>query len=550
MKQQTGRILVVVPVFNNLKTVAGLVRDVLALGVPVLVVNDGSTDGSSRVIDDLAVPHIDVPRNRGKGRAIRSALAWANERNYSHIITIDADGQHAARDIPPFIERIKEAPDKIIIGRRTFSHDAPGRSRFGRRWSNMWIRAASGARTSDSQSGFRAYPVVPLVHMKFFGSRYEFEVEVLVRAVWAGLGLAEVDVSVQYFSGGERVSHFRMGRDNARISLMYTALVFRHWLPIPHRKLVRPNAKEGPTAPNYGNRAGYAVFRWTIKHLGLGPAYGVLVPVIAYYVFCRPSASRAAVFYLERRFAGCGWFRKMGLTYLHYYRFGQCLIDQAAVQITGPKSLAIDFPEADQLKKLVQEGRGLVLVSSHVGVWQSAISTLGYLERSVYLQVRREQHSQWMGLANYPNSGIDLHIVSPDGFLGGVPELSLALARGNIVAVMGDRGYGTAVQQTAVFLGDKASFPILPYHLAVTTKSDVVVFLTSRIGPRRFQIRAEIQRWTGEGPGLGKTQACSHLLERYVEALEEHLRRFPFMWFNFIDIWTAAGGIGREPDRR
>jgi predicted LPLAT superfamily acyltransferase len=202
---------------------------------------------------------------------------------------------------------------------------------------------------------------------------------------------------------------------------------------------------------------------------------------------------------------------------------------QAAVQITGPKSLAIDFPEADQLKKLVQEGRGLVLVSSHVGVWQSAISTLGYLERSVYLQVRREQHSQWMGLANYPNSGIDLHIVSPDGFLGGVPELSLALARGNIVA---------------------ATFPILPYHLAVTTKSDVVVFLTSRIGPRRFQIRAEIQRWTGEGPGLGKTQACSHLLERYVEALEEHLRRFPFMWFNFIDIWTAAGGIGREPDRR
>lgn len=547
MKQDLGRILVVVPVYNNGKTVAGVVRDVLALGLPLLVVNDGSTDSSSQVIDGLAVPHIDVPRNRGKGRAIRSALAWAKERNYSHIITIDADGQHAARDIPRFIDRIKDAPEKIIIGRRLFSDKTPGKSRFGRRWSNMWIRAASGARTRDSQSGFRAYPVVPLAEMTFLGSRYEFEVEVLVRAVWAGLGLDEVDVSVQYFPGREGVSHFRAGRDNARISLAYTILVARHLLPIPHRKLVLPADKESAT---YGNRAAYAIFRWTIKHLGLGPAYGVLVPVIAYYVLCRPSASRAAAFYLKRRFAGCGWFHEKWLAYQHYYRFGQCLIDQAAVQMTGLKSLTIDFPEADQLKKLVQEGRGLVLITSHVGVWQSAISTLGYLERSVYLNIRREQHSQWMGLANYQNSGVDLHVISPDGFLGGIPELSLALARGNIVAVMGDRGYGKATQQTVDFFGAGASFPILPYHLAVSTKSDLVVFLTSRIGPRRYQIRAEIQRLAGDWLDLDKSQACSRLLEWYVKALENHLRRHPFMWFNFSDLWTTSGVVGREPGRR
>lgn len=231
-------LLVVVPVYNNEKTVAGVVSGVLETGLPVLVVNDGSTDGSSTEIEGLPVERIDFPGNRGKGHAVRRSLKWAKEHNFTHIVTIDADGQHDPKDIAKLIKKVKECPDRIIIGKRDFGANVPGKSRFGRTWSNMWIRIASGGITPDSQSGYRAYPVNPLVKLNFLGSRYEFEVEVLVRAVWAGLELDWADVSVKYFEGEERVSHFKPLRDNLRISIAYTLLVTRNLLPIPHRKFV------------------------------------------------------------------------------------------------------------------------------------------------------------------------------------------------------------------------------------------------------------------------------------------------------------------------
>jgi glycosyltransferase involved in cell wall biosynthesis len=229
-------VAVAVPVFNNERTVAQVVRGVLALGLPVLVIDDGSTDGSPLVLADLQVSRIDFPVNRGKGVAIRAAFKWAKKNNFSHLITIDADGQHDPRDIPRFIEKAREFPGKVIIGKRRFSADVPGKSRFGRSWSNLWTRIVSGKSTPDSQSGFRAYPAGLLADMKFIGRRYEFEVEVLARAAWAGLDFDWVDVSVHYFKGQERVSHFKPLRDNFRISVIYTLLVMRRLLPYPHRK--------------------------------------------------------------------------------------------------------------------------------------------------------------------------------------------------------------------------------------------------------------------------------------------------------------------------
>ena len=240
-------VAVAVPVFNNERTVANVVRGAMATGLPVLVIDDGSTDGSSKALAGLPVSRIDFPVNRGKGMAIRAALQWAKENQFSHLITIDADGQHDPQDIPRFIERIRESPSRVIIGKRHFDTDVPGKSRFGRAWSNLWTRIVSGKTTPDSQSGFRAYPAGLLAGMNFLDRRYEFEVEVLARAAWAGLEFDWVDVSVRYFQGLERVSHFKPLRDNFRISIIYSLLVFRRLLPIPHRK-VRAKSPGDPAA--------------------------------------------------------------------------------------------------------------------------------------------------------------------------------------------------------------------------------------------------------------------------------------------------------------
>ncbi len=237
IEKSSPSIAVAVPVFNNERTAAEVVRGILELGLPVLVIDDGSTDGSASSLAGLQVSRIELPKNRGKGMAIRAAFAWARENNFSHVITIDADGQHDPKDIPRFVAKIREFPDRLIIGKRDFGSDVPGKSRFGRSWSNLWTRIVSGQTTPDSQSGFRAYPAGMLAGMRFFGRRYEFEVEVLARASWAGLKLDWIDVSVRYFPGPERVSHFKPWRDNFRISVVYTLLVLRRLLPFPHRKM-------------------------------------------------------------------------------------------------------------------------------------------------------------------------------------------------------------------------------------------------------------------------------------------------------------------------
>ena len=290
-------------------------------------------------------------------------------------------------------------------------------------------------------------------------------------------------------------------------------------------------------APRYGHRAGHRIFHWVIRHLGVGPAYAVLAAVIGYYVLCRPSAVRAAAPYIRRRFPGRSRWGRLWLTYRHYYQFGLCLVDQAAAGILGPESLRIEFPDAEVLRRLSDEGRGLVFITSHVGIWQRAISVLGFMGRTVYLHLRRDAASESMGLAAFEKPGP--RIVSPDDFLGGIPELSSALAHGNIVAVMGDRGFGSATCARVGFFGDDAPFPLLPYHLALTTNSDIVVFLTSRIGRMSFRLRADFIRMTPEWLSLDKEEARMRLLRRYAGLLEDHLREHPLMWFNFFDFWAG-----------
>lgn len=228
--------LIVIPTYNNMKTLRNVAERALATGLTVLVVNDGSTDGGPETINDLDARRLDCPVNRGKGAAILAAAEWADANDFSHIITIDADGQHFPEESSRFVEKINESPSAIIVGNRLFpENDVPSSSRFGRKWSNMWFRIASGHSLPDSQSGFRAYPVAALRRVKCYGRRYDFEVEIMVRAAWAGLEVKSVDVSVHYSRETREASHFSPLWDNMRISRAYTRLVTRNFIPWPHK---------------------------------------------------------------------------------------------------------------------------------------------------------------------------------------------------------------------------------------------------------------------------------------------------------------------------
>ncbi|HES59333.1 MAG: DUF2062 domain-containing protein [Calditrichaceae bacterium] len=238
-------VLLVIPTYNNRNTLRSVVEDSLKMELPILVVNDGSTDGAPDTIADLGIKRLDLSKNKGKGIAIRAAAQWAYENNFTHIITMDADGQHSAKDVPEFIEKIKINPLSIVLGARDFeSTDTPESSKFGRKFSNFWVRVSTGVSVSDSQSGFRAYPVDALRRLRCLSRRYNYEVEILVKGIWAGLAVQSVNITVNYNPETIEASHFRPFVDNARISLTYTYLVTRNLFPLPHRVLYGPKTAE------------------------------------------------------------------------------------------------------------------------------------------------------------------------------------------------------------------------------------------------------------------------------------------------------------------
>jgi len=230
-----ARLLVAIPVYNHGRTLRDVAQRALAVHPDVLVVDDGSTDGGGATLQGLPVRLMRHERNLGKGQAIMTAAREARRLGMTHLATIDSDGQHDPADLHNFLPLLRDEPEALVVGTRRFGADVPGSSRFGRSFSNFWLRVQTGIVLGDALSGFRVYPVAVLLELPLRESGYSFENEVLVRAAWAKVPLREVSISVIYPS--DRVSHFHKLYDNAIISLLNTRLTMRTILPWPHHTL-------------------------------------------------------------------------------------------------------------------------------------------------------------------------------------------------------------------------------------------------------------------------------------------------------------------------
>ncbi|BDU75694.1 glycosyltransferase family 2 protein [Mesoterricola sediminis] len=223
---EAPRVLAVVPVYNHAATLPGVVQGLLAQDLDVLVVDDGSTDDPLASLGGLPLRSLRLDPNQGKGAALLAAARWAQAEGYDLLLTLDADGQHLPADAPRLLAEARAHWPALVVGNRAMEDEhVPWSSRFGRAFSNGWVRLECGRRLGDTQSGFRAYPVAFLVRTPFLTRRYTFEVEVLVKAAWAGLPIRDVPVRVIYPPAGERISHFRAFRDNARLTALHTWLV-------------------------------------------------------------------------------------------------------------------------------------------------------------------------------------------------------------------------------------------------------------------------------------------------------------------------------------
>jgi glycosyltransferase involved in cell wall biosynthesis len=223
-----GRFAILIPVYNHAEGIGPVVERARVMGLPICVVDDGSTDGTVARLEKVdGITVIRHGENRGKGAALLSGFAaLAGKADWA--VTLDADGQHDPADVPGLIRAIPAGLRPIVIGRREgmVGEDVPWTSRFGRGFSNFWVRCAGGPKLSDTQSGMRIYPLPEAAGLWVTARRFQYEVEVLVRARWAGIPVIEAPVGVSYTPGMKRISHFRPLVDFCRNSETFTRLIF------------------------------------------------------------------------------------------------------------------------------------------------------------------------------------------------------------------------------------------------------------------------------------------------------------------------------------
>jgi predicted LPLAT superfamily acyltransferase len=519
-------ILVVIPTYNNADTLGSVIASVQKQTDNILVVNDGSTDATPSVIAQYpTIQSLTLAKNSGKGEALLQAFLWAREKGYEYVVAMDADGQHLAEDLPTIAAAIEANRGAIVIGARDFgtvSGDVPGSSKFGRAFSDFWVRIESGVSVFDTQSGFRAYPVARIPIEKMTVRRYDFEIEILVRSLWEGIPALSVPIHVFYPDREKRVSHFLPFKDNARLSMLHTRLVLMRLLHILTGKAHSSQGRRGPGA-----------MALSLRLFGLRGCYWLLYLVLPFYfVTGLAHVAPNLRFHRQRGIRSrCGQLAASWRTHLY---FAASLLDRAAMaaDLYTP-TFVRDVPPS-----IFQRDGGFVLVGAHFGDWTlSSTAFAGERTRRVAVVMDAARSRLFQNQTGFcKTQALDVVDVSKSP-IETILAIRHKLAAGDIVCFLGDRGSTETRMVPIPFLGKEALFPAAPFEVATRLKAPLYAFFCfkERLAPHA-PWRLVIREIPTDAGSLEKT------VGRYVRELENLVREHPHCWFNFFDFWNSNPG--------
>jgi len=544
----------VIPTHNHYRELPNVVKALRAHDLPVFVVDDGSSSPAREAIAALHAPGdgVQVLRqavNTGKGGAVIAGLRHAATAGFSHVVQVDADGQHDLSALGTLMQAARDNPSTVISGRPVYDVSIP-RGRSVARWLThiwVWIETLS-MRIADSMCGFRVYPLAAtlriLDHAKV-GQRMDFDPEIMVRLFWSGVAPLHIPVRVIYPEGN--TSNFRLLRDNWLISRMHTRLVLGMLFHLPSILAHRPSFPE--RSPHWSNlrergaRFGMGFVQACVRLLGRRAAVA-LVALIAGYFWMVDGARRAySLAYLQRVFALSG--RKPPTrrdTYLHFRSFAEKALDVFIAWLDPGQIGTVTLASPDIIERTNGDSRGGLLIVSHHGNAELSRACLGgQFQHPIHPLVHTRHAQQYNAFlhAVQPNIATTAIEVEDIG-----PELAIAMKerveRGEWIAIAGDRTpLSGATRNVAVpFLGSPAPFSTGPYILASIMECPVYLLSCVRDGAG-YRVTFDLFAEKIELARHARQAAIAAHAARYAKWLEAQCLAYPYQFYNFYDFWSV-----------
>ena len=552
----TFRPCLVVPVYNPGPALARTVEALAATGHPVFLQDDGSDAATQAELTRLKAAHPELrlarwERNQGKGAAVCAALRAAGAEGFTHALQVDSDGQHDIAAVAAFMALGEANPEAVIAGVPRYEGPVPAARRYGRLFTHAWVHLETlSFDIGDSLCGFRLYPLAAMTRLLDrapLPARMDFDTAAIVRLAWEGVPVINAPVTVTYPEDG--VSHFRMLRDNLRLTRMHTGLVLGMVPGLLRRRRARKAAQAADPhwsrVQERGTALGLRICLWTYRLLGVWALRVVTECVAAYFFLTGSAARKASRTYLERLFERSGPLPGLAsrpgalAAYRHLRIFAQSYVDRFLAWVDAER-LDVDFPDEAAFLSERASGKGALYLSAHLGNLDMLRGVGAARDiQGLNAVIDSDHAARFLALLQGINPGYDAHVIHVrDAGPGTAMLLEERIAKGEGLFILGDRPPAAENGRTVrvPFLGRDADFPVGPLLLAHLLQCPVHLFFCVKEG-RRYRIHTERFAERIELPRKGREEALRQWLARYAEALEAGCRRAPFQWFNFYDFW-------------
>ena len=547
---------IIIPNYNHGRDFVAFVEKLFVQRLPIIVINDGSDTLTSQVLHDLERdrPEVEVlhfPDNRGKGAAVIAGLRRALERNFTHALQIDADGQHDLNDLEKFLTMSRGNPQAVICGTPLYDESVPAHRKLSRYITHFWVWVETlSFNIKDSMCGFRIYPLTSIervLQRYSLGERMDFDTEILVKLYWEKTQIISLPTRVIYPENG--LSNFRLWQDNWLISKMHTRLFFGMLLRIPDL-ISRSNDGNKPQHwARVTERGSHICLKFMFRvyhHLGRHVFLLILHPVVLYFSLTAGPARRASRQYLQQlaKFQGEPLnisFRKI---YAHFYAFGVSAIDKIASWTGEIKRSDVIIHGQDLFNEIIASRYGAVFIGSHLGNLELCralgeqggrfrINAVVFQQNALKFQevLRACAPNVAMNLIHVESIAIDTAIV-----------LKQKIDAGEIIIIVGDRTPVSSVGrvQYVDFLGRKAPFAEGPFILSSLLECPVYLIFcikeseTYNVYLERFEQNLKL-------PRAGREQRLEEKVQEYANRLTYYCTKSPLQWFNFYDFWQSDG---------